>query len=255
MPPSNASDPHTHPGTGLAAFLGGARFVVTTPSVWPFACVPVLTALALACGLGGLGVSQSGRIARWLLGEEANAAGSWAVTIVAGALLMFLAAVLALALAQPLSGWALEAISRRQEQRLTGRCPPEPSFLRSLWIGVRCSLFIVAAGGLITLVLLPITLVFPPAAVVTVPLKILTAAWFLAWDLIDYPLGLRGRGIRARLRWASANFASFTTFGLLWAAVLLVPGVFLLVLPLGVAGATRLAVASERDDIRDALPT
>jgi uncharacterized protein involved in cysteine biosynthesis len=44
-----------------------------------------------------------------------------------------------------------------------------------------------------------------------------------------------------------ANFASFATFGLLWTAVLMIPGIFLLVLPLGVAGATRLAVASERE--------
>lgn len=248
MPPSASSARSTHPGTGLAAFLGGAWFVARTPSVWPFAAVPVLTALVLTCGLGGLGVSQAGRVARLLLGDDANAVGSWAVTLVAGALLMFLAALLALALAQPLSGWALEAIARRQEERLTGRCPPEPSFLRSLWVGARCSLFIVVAGGLVTLVLLPITLVFPPAAVVTVPLKFLTAAWFLAWDLVDYPLGMRGFGVRARLRWVSANFASFTTFGLLWAAVLVVPGVFLLVLPLGVAGATRLAVASGRPD-------
>lgn len=251
---NSASSSFVHPGTALSAFVGGIWFVLKTPSVWPFASVPILTALLLACGLFGLGVNYADRVAKWLLGADAGAAGSWAVWGVVVLLSLGLSALIALVLAQPLSGWALEAISRRQEQRLTGRCPPEPSFLRALWVGLRCSLFIVVAGGFLAVFLMTITLVFPPAAVVTVPLKVLMAAALLAWDLVDYPLGLRGLGIRARLRWARSHRWGFLTFGLLWAAVLLIPGIFLLVLPMGVAGATRLVVTAERNEILDVLP-
>jgi CysZ protein len=68
----------------------------------------------------------------------------------------------------------------------------------------------------------------------------------LAWDLMDYPLSVRGAGVRVRLRWFSANFGAAMGFGISIALVFLVPGAGLLFLPAGVAGATRLVVTSER---------
>ena len=52
-------------------------------------------------------------------------------------------------------------------------------------------------------------------------------------------------GLRARLRWVGRRFGAFSTFGITWAALLAVPGLVLLLLPMGVAGATRLVVAVE----------
>lgn len=233
-------------GSGINAFLGGIGFVVATPSCWGYALVPVGMCLVLLCGFGGMGLTLARRFSDWLMGQEGGFAtvGHGAVTVGVSAAVLVLAALLAVALAQPLSGWALEAIARKQELRLTGRCPPELSFVRSLWIGVRCSLFILIVGGSTTLVLFTISLVFPPAAVVTVPLKFLQVAWVLAWDLVDYPLGMRGYGIRRRMGWVVANFGAFTAFGMAWAAALLVPGAFLFVLPMGVAGAARLVATT-----------
>jgi uncharacterized protein involved in cysteine biosynthesis len=68
----------------------------------------------------------------------------------------------------------------------------------------------------------------------------------LAWDFIDYPLAMRGVGLEARFAWVGRNFGVFTVFGVLWALLVIVPGVVLLVLPMGVAGATRLVLADER---------
>jgi CysZ protein len=82
--------------------------------------------------------------------------------------------------------------------------------------------------------------------VVTVPLKFLVGAWLLAWNFLDYPLSVRGCGVRHRLRWVFTHFGAVTAFGLVWAMLLIVPGIFLLILPMGVAGATRLVVAAER---------
>jgi uncharacterized protein involved in cysteine biosynthesis len=80
---------------------------------------------------------------------------------------------------------------------------------------------------------------------VTVPLKVLVCGWMLAWDFIDYPLAMRGVGLEERFAWVGRNLGAFTLFGVLWALLLVVPGMQLVILPMGVAGATRLVVADE----------
>src|SRR5262245_5694037 len=181
QPPRRSFGPHT----GAGAFLGGIGFVLSSPSVWPYACVPVLMALVLTCGLGYLGFEAAKRIAEGLFESwEAR----WLVRGLVSLVFFAVSALLGLVLAQPLSGFALEAIARKQEFSLTGRQPPEPGFLTSLWIGLRCTLFTLLVGGTITVLLFTVSVAFAPAAIVTVPLNFLVVGWFLAWDLIDYPL-------------------------------------------------------------------
>jgi CysZ protein len=81
---------------------------------------------------------------------------------------------------------------------------------------------------------------FPPAAVVTVPLKILVGALLVGWDLVDYPLAMHGLRLGARLRWAGRHLGALLGFGLAATIFFAVPGLGLLALPCGVAGATRL---------------
>jgi CysZ protein len=232
---------------GLDGFFGGIRFVLTTPAVWPYAAAPMLAALLLGCVLTALGFWGAAEVARSWVGEGGWATlGNWLVTLSLGLALMIASVFLALALAQPLSGWALEAVARQQEKALTGVSPHEPSFLYSLWVSVRCTLFTLVVGTTLIGGLFMANLLFPPAVVVTLPLKVVVAAWLLAWDFVDYPLGLRGMGLRRRAAWVRVNFKAFTAFGLAWTAVLLIPFLGLLVLPFAVAGATRLVVASER---------
>jgi CysZ protein len=100
-------------------------------------------------------------------------------------------------------------------------------------------------GGSLLVVLFLVSFFFPPATVVTVPLKVLVCGWMLAWDFIDYPLAMRGVGLERRFAWVGRNFGAFTALGVLWALLVVVPGAVLLVLPMGVAGATRLVVADE----------
>jgi CysZ protein len=240
---------------GFGAFFGGIGFVLATPSVWPFAAVPAGMAVLLGCGLTGLGFWGASRFSDALIADSGtfSTLGQWLLTIVLGVALMVVSVLLALALAQPLSGWALEAISRRQERALTGRVGPEPGLLEAMWLAARYSLFTATVGGMATVLLFAIAFVFPPAAVVTVPLKFLVVALLVAWNLIDYPLGLRGLGVRQRLRWVLQRQAPVVGFGLAWATVLLIPGIALLVLPMGVAGATRLVVADEElEEVRPA---
>src|SRR5262245_49179865 len=163
---------------GLSAFLGGIGFVFKTPSVWPYAAVPVLMALLLSCVLGVLGFWGAWKAAQAWIGEGGGwaTAGHWLVTISLG-MVIFIAGVF---LAQPLSGWALEAIARKQEMALTGKCSPEPSFLQSLWVSIRCTLFTLVVGTVVIGALFVVGLVVPLAVVVTVPLKFLVVAWLLA---------------------------------------------------------------------------
>jgi CysZ protein len=86
---------------------------------------------------------------------------------------------------------------------------------------------------------------FAPAAVVTVPLKLLIGGWLMAWNFLDYPFGLRGMGLGDGVRWVGKHLGAVTVFGLAWWLLVLFPGAVLLLLPMGVAGATRLVVEAD----------
>src|SRR5947209_19761692 len=119
-------------GDGLHAFGGGIGFIAGTPRVWGYALVPMVLMVVLACGLGWLGVWAAGQAGTAVFGPDAGfwgQAGSWALSIVVGLVSLLLAVILALLLAQPLSGFALEAIARAQELKLIGRTVRQPDFL------------------------------------------------------------------------------------------------------------------------------
>jgi CysZ protein len=238
----------------LRAFVGGIGFVLTTPSVWPWAAVPAAIMLALLCGVTGLGWWGAAELLANLFGSERDtwgAIGYWLSLMAAGAIVLLIAMLAALTLAQPLAGFALERIAHAQEYELTGYRRPSLSYFASLCLNLRTVAFAVIVGGTALALLLAVNLVYPPAAVVTVPLKFLVCSWILAWDFIDYPLGLRGLGVRARLRWTIRHFGAFTGFGALWAVVCFVPGIALVLLPMGVAGATRLLLQDDPGETRD----
>jgi CysZ protein len=222
---------------GIAAFFGGVAWVVTTPRIWLRAMAPMLTALVVFAVLGYAGVRGALLLAHHLLGEGLGASFLGVLlAIVAGVLAM----VIGVALAQPLSGWALEGIVRAQERDL-GVAPSSAEFVPST-LGSLGSALLGLVVGVPTIVLLTAaSWVFPPIAAVTVPLKAVIAAILLAWDLLDYPLASRGMDVRARLRWCAREFGAVLGFGLAALLVFAVPGLGLVALPCGVAGAVRLA--------------
>jgi CysZ protein len=227
---------------GFAAFFLGVGFVVGTPRVWPRAAVPVLMAVALWGALGSVGVWGSLRLAHRMV-ESSIGAGALTALFVVPAVLVAL--LLALALAQPLSGWALDSIMREQRRALA--LPPlreggrVKAVVSSLWAGIAA--FVVGAllvGGLTVVgALVPVAL---PA---TVPLKIVVGALLVAWNLVDYPLAILGFGLRERVRWFVRYGGSMLGFGLAAIVFITVPGIGLLALPCGVAGAARLVRQSD----------
>jgi CysZ protein len=226
---------------GVRAFFGGLGFVVTTSGVWGWSMVPMTVAFVILVGVSALGI--------WGAVHVVEDAASWKGTaggVALGIVAPFVAFLLAAALAQPLSGFALDAIVRRQERALGLPARAGAPFFKSLFQSLRVTLLGLVVGLPILAVLALITALFPPAGVVTVPLKFYVTSLLVAWDFLDYPLGQRHLGVRARLSWIGEHVVSVSVFGMLAAAVLLLPGIGLLVLPFGVAGATRLVFASER---------
>jgi CysZ protein len=235
---------------GLRAFLGGIDFVATTPGVWGYALVPVGVFFVLGTCFGLVGIWAAIMAGTAFVGGPTGAmgaAGRWLLTICFSLVGLLVALFVSLGLAQPLSGFALNAIVRAQERALAcDSWVQTTSFTTALFRTLRVSVF-TAVFGIATIGLFFFTtLVFPPAVVVTTPLSFLVGGWTLAWNFLDYPLGARGLGVRARLKWFSRRSQAILAFGLAWAAVLLIPGVALLLLPMGVAGATRLVIDEEQ---------
>lgn len=234
--------------SGLEAFTGGIGFIVATPRVWPFAAVPMTMLLLLTCVFFALAFWGGHYFSTWLIGSDPGVwgqVGYWSMLIASAVVGIILAVLLALSFAQPLSGFALESIAHAQEVALTGTAAPRSSFLANLLSTAKAVFMALLIGGSLLILLFLVSFFFPPAAVVTVPLKMLVCGWMLAWDFIDYPLAMRGVGLQDRFAWVGRNLGAFTVFGVLWALLIVVPGVQLLILPMGVAGATRLVVADE----------
>ena len=235
---------------GVRGLFGGIGFVVSTPAVWGWAMIPFVVATAIFGGLGALAIWGGGAVSDHLLGGDGAGTwatvGAWALRVVFWLVGLVVAFVLALSLAQPLSGFALEAIARKQELKLGGRTWPDQPLLEGALRSLRVTLTALALGLPVLALLALVTFLVPPASIVTVPLKFVVTGLMAAYDLLDYPLSLRGEGVRGRLDFMQRNFWAVLGFGVSVAAVLLVPGAGLFLLPFGVAGATRMVVERDR---------
>ena len=228
---------------GLHAFVGGIGFILSTPSVWGWSLIPIGFMAVLSLGLCGLSWWGAWEASRAMVGE--SSLGTWTLTVLLGLLGAMLAVLIALTLAQPCSGFALEAICRAQERAMVGRASPAIPYWASLWRNLKVISATVVLGGGITFILFVIEFLVPPAAIVTVPLQFLVGGWLMAWNFLDYPLGLRGLGFRDSVRWVFRHFGAVTMFGLTWWSLVFFPGAVLLLLPMGVAGAARLVVEAD----------
>jgi CysZ protein len=237
---------------GFQAAFGGMLFVVIKPRLWGYALVPALMLLMLGCVLTGFGIWGANWTTEALIGEPENIwghMGGWLLTVALWLVAILLAILLALVLAQPLSGFALEAIVNAQERDLLGDEVPRSTFLAAMLTSTRVTALMLGLGGIAYGGLFVVDFFFPPALIVTAPVKFIVGAWLLAWNFLDYPLSLRGLGVIARVRWSVRHFEEFTVFGVIWATLLFVPGLFFLMLPMGVAGAARLVVATQREEM------
>lgn len=232
---------------GALAPWRGLAFVLGTPSTWPYAAVPAAIFVAISGAIGTLGVTlvQHATASLASAGSAWVVAGAWALRVVLWLAAAAIAVLLGLALAQPLSGPALDVIVEKQERALGGRVHAKQPALATALRALRVNLLSLSATLSAIVLLTLVEIAFAPAAIVTTPLKFVISSVVLAWDLVDYPLGLRGAGVRERVAWFRAHFGVALGFGLSLGLVFLVPCAGLLLLPAGVAGATRIVLAAE----------
>jgi len=240
--------PAARPGfsAGVRSLFGGLGLIFGDPGLWPLAMVPILVAIVIIALLGWGAVSFVPEQVRALLGAHGGGVLGTVVAVAATGIALIVSLLLGLALAQPLSGPALERIVRRVEAKLGAPAWPATTLLADVRRSLETVVVTYAFGLPILAALFVVNLVFPPAVVITVPLKLAVMAILLAWDLCDYPLSIRGVLVATRVAFMKRNAGAMLGFGFGLALLGLVPCLLVLVLPAGVAGATRLIVQIER---------
>ncbi len=125
---------------------------------------------------------------------------------------------------------------------------PRSTFLAALWISARATTVMLVVGGIVYGVLFAIERRIPTRprgdGVRALHRRRLAPGMELPRLSAQPARSGRHRPPASALR----HFDEFTVFGVLWAALLIVPGMFIVILPMGVAGATRLVVEAEVAD-------
>jgi len=252
--PMPASRPRRRPSVvwqfvdGVLALPRGVRFVLGTRAAWPLAAMPVVLC-TLLCSAA---VAASARfvpqlMATWWPGLSSTLGGfgSGVLRVLAIVLSSLVGMFVATLATPPLCAPALERLVRLRERALDAPPRPAVGFWRELACALQAQLISVGVLGPLLLVLLLVTWLVPPVAVVTLPIKFGVVAGMLAWSYLDYPLSLRGASVSERVRTLAQGFARVLGFGLTLAVAFMVPLVSLLLLPAAVAAAAEIAVKLE----------
>jgi len=227
---------------GFAAPFGAARQLMSLPRAWPLMLVP-----AFVFGLleGGIVLASWHFVKPWVSGLLASDGrmdhvGVTAASWLAVGLVALVGWLIAGFLAPVLSAPALERIVSLTETELGVPARAKLSFVAEFWCGFRSLVMCSAVTLPLLLALTLLEVLLPPAAAIATPLKLLLAALGLAWGLFDYPLTLRGIGARERFAFMRRHFPVVLGFGAAFSIVFMLPCCGLVMLPVGVAAATRL---------------
>ena len=233
---------------GFVAPFGAARQLLGLPRAWPLLLVPVVMFVLIEAAV--LGVSWS-LLKPWVntklagdgsLQQVGATAASWLAVGLAALLGWLFAGFLAPVLSAP----ALERIVDITETDLAVPTRAPLGLLAEFWCGLRSLLTSSAVALPLVVALTLLEMLAPPVAVVTTPLKFLLASLGVAWGLFDYPLTLRGIGGRARFAFMRRHFSAVLGFGAAFSLVFWLPCFGIVMLPVGVAAATRLYWEIER---------
>jgi CysZ protein len=228
-------------GAGAWHVFSGFWFLLRNPGLWPLAAVP--TVLALVGVFGGIILGAFS--IRWFETTVLPAQGS--ISPVASLLLTLafwvgaLAAgiLVGLGIALMLAAPALDALSRRVEERQNGGAPAAGAGLRwELTESLKAGFYFLAAA--------PVVLLLSLIPVVGAPLGLLWGGHALALQQTDPALTRRGLTFKARLAWHKRFRLESLGFGAAGLVLLLVPLANLLLVPAVTVGATRLVM--ELDD-------
>lgn len=229
---------------GPRSLYRGASFIAARRATWTVAAVPAAIVLVLASVLIWWSFDGFGPwLSRTLLPDVSTWYGQGAKELLrwlGSAVAAYCSFWLALLVAPSLSAPALEHLVRLQETELDAPERPPSSFWFELRAGIEAQLIALALLGPAWLVVWLVGLLVPALMVLLLPVQALLVALALAWNLLDYPLTLRGIRARSRLGLLRRHAGAVLGFGLSFALLSWVPLAGLLLLPVGVVGATRL---------------
>lgn len=227
---------------GFRTLFAGFQRIARLPQSYPFALVPALIFVVLEVSFVALSVRV---LSPWVhaafSGDSAlrnfgATALSWLSVAVGCVLGWFFAALATPVLSAP----ALERIVGIVEADL-GAPPRRPlGTLAEFACGLRATALGVTLFVPPVLALTLLEFALPPVSVVTTPLKLALGALGVSWNLLDYPLTLRGIGARARLAFVKEHAASAFGFGVAFGLSFWLPCCGILLLPVGAAAATEL---------------
>lgn len=242
---------------GLATGVGdvgrGLAALRARPALWKWLVAPAIATLLLVVG-AVLGIAHAiDPLVGWLAGHLPG----WLASI-AGPVLRVLVVILLIsaalfgftALASAIAGPFCEQLSEQLEADLTGRPAPLFSlraFLHGALLGAVHAVrrLVVALVGLVLMSLLGFVPVIGTIGV------LLLAAWFAAsaaaYDCYDAVLGRRAMAYRDKLAYLSRHRGRTLGLGLAVAGLLLVPGLNLIALGIGAAGATLADLAIQQE--------
>jgi CysZ protein len=162
----------------------------------------------------------------------------WPVFVLAGALVMFYTFTLvANFLGSPFNG----TLSARVERMVTGAPPPEQELTLAgeAWLAVSGEMRKYAYFAKIALPLLLLFLI-PGVNLIAGVLWALMAAWMLALEYLDYPMGNHGYRFHEERKLLAKRRGLALGFGASVLAMTLIPGLNLLAMPTAVIAATLL---------------
>jgi CysZ protein len=229
--------------TGIHDVGRGLAVLRAHPALWKWVVAPaVVTLLVLVAAIAAI-VHLVHPVAAWIserLGWVASIAGG-VLTLVVTAVLACVGLLVFTQVAGMIAGPFNEQLSERVESVLTGR-PPSPFSLRELAHGA--ALGVVHSARRIAAALVGVALVFVVGLVPVIGAvaAVVLAAWFTAtaaaYDCYDAVFGRRAMAYRDKLAYLARHRSRTLGLGLAVAGMLLVPGLNLVALGLGAAGAT-----------------
>jgi len=233
---------------GIGDVYRGLGVLRAHPRLWRWVIAPAaITLVLLAVLIGGVWLTVDPAIS-WL-GEHApgtlgHVASRVHARIVLG--LSITALLLFLPIAGAIAGPFHERLSAHVERAVTGLPPgPEPGFLHGAAISLLHGARRLVAGVFGALAVLLLGLVPVVGSYAAPVLAAWLAARSAAYDCYDAVLARRALGFRTKLDFLSDHPRSLG-LGATVAALLLVPGLGLLALGVGAAGATVVVVSDDR---------
>jgi CysZ protein len=226
--------------------LRGAAYLARNPRLWIWVVLPaVIIGLVLFAALGAI----LAVVSPWIAAVVAFVPGHWAerlIEVVAWIILAIASMSLVLSLAALIAGPFNEMLSEAIEERITGVPGPKfklGHFLYDALVGAihalrRITVYLILMGLLLLIgLLVPVV----GTAVAAAGGAIATAR-FASYDAYDAVYARRRMPYREKMAALNARLSRSMGLGAIVSAVLLVPGLNLLALSIGAAGATLASV-------------